>query len=1041
MTMESSPIIRRAVRVALCGAGVLALGAIHSSVVQAQAVPASAAASKDVLEEVVVTGSRIAAPNLTSISPVTMVTAEEIKETGVTRIEDLINSLPSVVADQGSGLSMGSNGTATVNLRGLGAQRTLVLVNGRRMMGGDPGAPNQSNPGTFASAADLNTIPVALIERVDVLTGGASSTYGADAVAGVVNFVMNDHFQGLRVDANIGIYSHSNHEGQLRPLIVGQHPAQTYPAGSNLDGASKDLTIVMGENFADGRGNITGYLGYRVEAPILADHRDFAQCVLTNTGAGKFFCRGSSNSAPTTIVDYSGGYSQGYGQVAADGTLVNRYARYNYSQTHYLQRQDERYVAGMFGKLKLNDHVETYAEFMFMDDNTRGNYAPAGAFFGSGQQVDPVSGVGNGTLGINCGAQVGGQPAAYGNAGMNPYLTQSEYNQLCNYPAYNFDPVAGVPGLALNLLPNGTAQVNLARRNIEGGPRQENFTHTSFRGVFGARGDISDTWKYDASGSWSIVRMTDWHNNDTSTSRIQNAILAVKDANGNIVCQGGQVGCVPWNIFDPTKGPPSAASLAYLSAPGLFQGTSEEDILSAYVTGDLGKSGVKLPSAKEGLKVVLGTEFRRDTLVTHPDAELESGDLAGNGSPIPPVSGYNHVWEGYTELRLPIASDLPGAKILDFDAGYRYSQYQIGFTTNTYKLDVLWAPTSDVKLRGGYNRAVRVPNLQELYNPPHVGLDGGNDPCASGTATAAQCARGNPGTTIYPAFDSPAGQFNGIIGGSSKLQPEVGTTKELGLVLTPSALPNFSMTLDYSDIKIDNLIQNYGSNLILNSCYNGPGPTNSWCQLIHRDPAGTIWASPQGYVIDPLLNEGAEENKSIDLGLAYKMRMGTAGDLRLRLDGTYLQQLKFSPKFGASYDCAGDFGPSCAPATPHWRHTLTVDWDTPVDSLTGGFTWRYFGSTKNSNLDPKSPDYSGSTDPSKWADPHLPSVGYLDIHASYKIDKATFRLGINNALDKDPPLIDCNASGGNSIYCESNTYAGMYGILGRYLFLNATVDF
>ena len=200
MTTQSNPILKRAVRLALL-AGSAAAVAVHPPAAGAQTAPASTADKTAELGEVVVTGSRIATPNLDSISPVTAVTSEEIKQTGVTRIEDLINSLPQVVADQGSGISMGSNGTATINLRGLGAQRTLVLVNGRRLQGGDPGANFGREPGV-ASAADINQVPVALIERVDVLTGGASSTYGADAVAGVVNFVMNDHFEGVRLDAN-----------------------------------------------------------------------------------------------------------------------------------------------------------------------------------------------------------------------------------------------------------------------------------------------------------------------------------------------------------------------------------------------------------------------------------------------------------------------------------------------------------------------------------------------------------------------------------------------------------------------------------------------------------------------------------------------------------------------------------------------------------------------------------------------------------------------------------------------------------------------
>src|ERR1700722_9475210 len=260
MTTEMNPVLRHAVRMALLGAGALAASAIQSPLAQAQTAPKAATEPSAELQEVVVTGSRISAPNLEAISPVTAATAEAIKTTGVVRIEDWLNSLPQVVADQGSGLSMGSNGTATINLRGLGSQRTLVLINGRRLNGGDPGANFGANP-SFASAADINQVPVALIERVDVLTGGASSTYGADAVSGVVNFVMNDHFEGVRVDANVGIYNHQNHEGWADPLLTaGGFPAVT---GSNWDGSNKDFTIIMGHNFADGAGNFEGYLGYR----------------------------------------------------------------------------------------------------------------------------------------------------------------------------------------------------------------------------------------------------------------------------------------------------------------------------------------------------------------------------------------------------------------------------------------------------------------------------------------------------------------------------------------------------------------------------------------------------------------------------------------------------------------------------------------------------------------------------------------------------------------------------------------------------------
>src|SRR5215469_8459599 len=248
MIMDTNRFVRRAVRAAMWTGGAFAAGLVANSA-QAQTAPTKVAAAEEAetpaLTEVVVTGSRIATPNLDAVSPVTAVSSEEIKQTGVTRVEDLINSLPQVVADQGSGLSMGSNGTATINLRGLGAQRTLVLMNSRRLQGGDPGANFGVNP-AFATAADVNQIPVALIERVDVLTGGASSTYGADAVAGVVNFIMNTHFDGFRLDANLGIFNHQNHNSWIGPLLEAE--GSPVPTGTNWDGADKDLTLIMGHN-------------------------------------------------------------------------------------------------------------------------------------------------------------------------------------------------------------------------------------------------------------------------------------------------------------------------------------------------------------------------------------------------------------------------------------------------------------------------------------------------------------------------------------------------------------------------------------------------------------------------------------------------------------------------------------------------------------------------------------------------------------------------------------------------------------------------
>ena len=1049
MIMDTNAIVRRAVRAAMWTGGAFAAGlAAHSSLAQAQTPPTKVAAADEetpAVSEVVVTGSRIATPNLDSISPVTAVTSEEIKQTGVTRVEDLINSLPQVVADQGSGLSMGTNGTATINLRGLGAQRTLVLINGRRLNGGDPGGNFGANP-SFASAADINQVPVALIERVDVLTGGASSTYGADAVSGVVNFVMNDHFEGVRLDANFGIYNHSNHEGWANTLLAQRgFPTVT---GTNWDGQNKDLTLVMGHNFADGAGNFEGYLGYRRTSPATADHRDHAACQLSDgapTSASPYTCGGSSNSAPA--VFQNGSVRK---QVNPDGSLNNSvYSRYNYAASHYLQRIDERYTAGFFGKLKFNDHAEAYTEFGFMDDKTTGAFAAAGSFLGSGKSVDANSGIADGALSYNCGT------GGFGNAGMNPYITAAEFPTLCPETAGGA-PIAytNQDNLALakanryfpyQMSASGVGQLLVGRRNVEGGPRLDNYDHTAYRGVFGVRGDINDDWKYDAYGLFSSTRSNDFHNNDTSTERMQNALLAVNGPNGP-QCQGGQSGCVPWNIFNPAI-PISPGALAYISVPGIFLATEEEDIGSAYVSGDLTKEGFKTPWADDGLKVVFGSEYRRDRLASNPDAEYQSGDLAGIGSPTPPVDAGQHVWELFTEERMPLVKNAPGIKTLDLEAGYRYSSYSEGYKTNTYKFGVEYSPVDDIRLRASYNRAVRAPNLQELYQPQHVALDTGGDLCAgnSVTLTAQQCALLGAGGNLYGnVAQSPAQQYNGQIGGNPNLKPEVGKTSEIGLVFTPTFLPNFNATLDYSDIKITNLINSYGPNLVQSNCVLTGSPV--WCNLIHRDPAGTLWASQSGYTVDPLLNEGALHYKGVDIGLAYRINLGQFGKLRTRMDGTWLKSLLYSPGASPSYDCAGRFGPSCSPVTPTWRHRFTLDWDTPFTGLSAGMTWRFFGRARSTLLDQASPDYSATIGAAAAGgftipDANIPTMSYLDLRVSYAWDKVTFRAGVNNVLDKDPPTIDTAGAGGNQIYAESNTFPSVYDTLGRYLFLNVTVDF
>ena len=263
--------------------------ALLASAAGAAVVALPAQAQDSTIQEVVVTGSRISTPNMTSISPVTAIAAEDIAATGKMRVEDIINQLPQAMAAQGSTISNGSTGTATVDLRGLNAKRTLVLINGRRLMPGNP----DTAPGVNSGAPDLNQIPKALIERVEVLTGGASSVYGADAVAGVVNFILNTRFEGVKVEGN---YSFYNHENDNPVADVVRTRGYELPKSDINTGYSKDFSFVMGSNFADDRGNATFYATYTDVKPILQAEFDYSACTF-NSG-DVFTCGGSGTTDP-----------------------------------------------------------------------------------------------------------------------------------------------------------------------------------------------------------------------------------------------------------------------------------------------------------------------------------------------------------------------------------------------------------------------------------------------------------------------------------------------------------------------------------------------------------------------------------------------------------------------------------------------------------------------------------------------------------------------------------------------------------------------
>jgi iron complex outermembrane recepter protein len=1013
---DTNPLVRIAVRNALKSAMLASAVAATCGTgsAQAQQAPASAAETGTTTElaEVVVTGSRIKQPALEAVSPVTIVSTAEIQQAGTPRIEDILNALPQVVADMGSALSNGATGAATVSLRGLGCQRTLVLVDGRRLMPGDP-----TQNGT--SCADLNQVPTDLIERVDILTGGASAVYGADAVAGVVNFVMNDHFEGVRLDVGDGFYNHSQHNGGAVEDL--QAAGFTVPTGSTTDGQTADFTAIIGSNFDDGKGNAVVYLGYRHTDPILQGSRDFAACSLTSSGPARV-CGGSGTTYPTRFSLPGGSYSVGAGGSLVPTSSLPAGGLYNYAALNYFQREDDRYTGGAFAHYDVNDHARVYMEFQFMDDRTFAQIAPSGAFTGAG--LATTNGIPNGAWQINCN---------------NPYLSGAEYTAFgCTSPGSFVD-------------------VTFGRRNVEGGDRTDDLGHDSFRQVLGVKGDLNDTWSYDTYFQNGITRYSEEYENDVSKLHMANALQAVTNSAGQVVCLANLTGnnapgCVPWNIYQ--LGGVTPAAEAYISVPGAEKGYTQEEVWEGDLTGDLGKMGLKLPTANGGLGISVGADWRQETAQLLPDYEFISNDLAGQGSPTLPTYGNFHVWDLYTEERLPLMEDQPFAKSLDLEAGYRYSDYSLSFgSTNTWKIGLQWAPTQDVRLRTIYNVAVRAPNIQELYLQERVELDGTSDPCASPvgtapTASAAACANSGVTAAEYGHIvNNPANQYNGLEGGNQTLKPETARTTTVGLVITPEILPAFNATIDYYDIKITDVIGTYGANLILSNCLNSANPL--FCSLVHRAPntgtasSGSLWLGTEGYIIDGTQNLGELQQEGVDVELNYRLDAGVVGKFDFNLNGNYDLHTRTTPYVGSgTYDCAGYYGPSCGAdggVYPHIKSILRVNWTTPLPGLDAWMRWRFIGPVKVQNLS-QNPLLAGPVDPIEGIGNQVPGFNYIDLGITYQVAKqVTARLGVNNLTDKDPPIIQ--AFYGTPVLDNGNTYPQTYDWGGRYLFANITVDF
>jgi iron complex outermembrane recepter protein len=1031
-----NPMVSAAVRAALTG-GTLAASfvaahaqdsssnaapaASQAAATQAQTTPqtpAPQAAPSAPIAEVVVTGTRILNPNASALSPVTTVTSQDFQQMGVTRVEDLLNQLPQIFADQNANASNGASGTSDVNLYGLGAKRTLVLVNGDRL---GPGTPLNVDP-QENGASDINMIPVELIQNVEILTGGASSVYGADAVAGVVNFKLIDNFQGVRLVGDLGGYQNDNYDIDNVREAVSALGFQQAPS-SIWTGAQRSLALISGFNTGDGNGNVTFYATYRNVLSALQNQYSWSSCSLGSgylpgplapPGAnGKFSCAGSETAYPANLLNLATG---AIATIGPGYTTVPGPSLFNYGPYNYFQRPDERYTAGTFMHYEFNEHATVYEQLMAMDDRSVAQVAPSGDFGTSGP--------------FTC---------------SNPFLE-------ANASAYAF---MGCPNASGITNPN----VIIARRDVEGGPRITDTEYMDLHEVLGVKGtiDSSSAWTYDGSFQYSVVDMQYLNNDFFSTTKLNNAL----DVTGTVGSPSCAIGppCVPYNIF--TTGQVTPAMINYLYEPGIEDGRVAQTDLLLTFNGDLGKYGVQLPSASSGLALNLGAEYRDVTLSLLPDEPSQEGDLSGAGGDTPPISGGIISREGFVEALLPLANDKFLAQSANIDVGYRYSSYNLGFNTNTYKISVDWSPTTDVRLRGSFTRAVRAPNIIELYSPDTVSLDPtySSDPCA-GTHpvyTPTQCARtgvivGGPNNQYGNIIPDSAAQYNGLTGGNANLKPETAITSTIGIELTPSILPNFHANFDYYNIRIEDVINPTGGAVTLYNC--GVLDIASSCDLIHRGPGGTLWAVTAGYITDIDVNAGVLQEKGIDVDIGYHYRFDRWGGLVTELQGTYMEHYYFD--FGTNplfeFDCAGLYGSACTGDTglgtpaPRWRHRWATTWDTPWQAISLTLAWRYYGPVRLESLSPN-PNLAaagGATIANGGisnTDAYLSSYSYFDLTAAIKLaDKVTFRLGCNNILDKAPPLIGATDIPGPP-WGNGNTFPSFYDALGRFVFAELVADF
>jgi outer membrane receptor protein involved in Fe transport len=985
--------------------GVLATTSIFLGTVFGTTSVALAQDSEQAIEEVVVTGSRIKRPGLTSSSPIVTIDAAEIEFQQEVDLERILRNLPSTIPGDNENVNNGTDGIGTVDIRGLGAERNLILLNGRRM-----------TPANFRGRVDTANIPTALIEKVDIITGGASAVYGSDAIAGAVNIVLKNNFEGVDLLVNKSRSAESDAETDSVSLTLGsQFEGDRGHVALNVSWADRKPLLLgqrpigtVGIQTADGAGLEEFLAGAGVTMPM-------AGC-----GGPDVAATGGSTTAIPTRVSIAG--AGGVGQFLDDRTIftgdtgTGLDARggcsvFNFNPYNYFRTPQEKYNLFATGDFEVNDNLTVYSTLRYGNTTVRQQVAPSGTF---GARFDV--------------------PLA------NPFFSDSARNEIISFAnsAVGLGTLtAGGQGANWNDV-NGKGVVDaddylkfqLRRRTVELGPRSESYDTDNFSFLVGARGDLAADWTYDVSFQYGESNRVTVRDGYTNLTNIQYAL----DSVDGTTCANGDSTCVPIDLFGGF-GTITPEAAGYARAIALQQQQYDQWIGQVVFAGPV--EAAQLPSADNSLDLSLGFETRTENGALIPDECLKLAPAScqgGAGGNLLPISGGYKVDEFFLEGYLPLVEGVEFVESLNFEFGYRASDYSTVGSANTWKAGLNWTVNEHFLVRVMQQEATRAPNIQELFSPITTGLDNATlDPCSVANAANIDTSlrdlcisTGMSAAQVGVLQDIVSGQIN-VLTGSDLMNPpdaETADTFTIGFVWSPEfeGVQNVTIELDYYDIDIDDVIGEFSAQQVLDQCYVAGLP--SACDNIVRIDGDLT--SPASGVELFTTNLDYEQAEGLEFSFGFGFDLNDYGSLQFSgMVNKYLTQERRSDALTPIIDCKGFFGTSCDPISDlTWTQRTTWDWN----DFTASLLWRH-----TSGVDIEIPEREGTFVGFRSID----SYDYFDLNLDYRLwqERVKVSFAVKNLLDEEPPILGNEA--GDTSSNSGNTFPSNYDVLGRYYSLSA----